>query len=130
MFVNDPNIRYMEIMKKLAQEQKLYIIIADSDYIYGTNYQFCHGFVGKGLTNMTQQKTIQSMGRIGRNNIQQEYNLCIKNPFTNFINSLRCNAAAVIFQKHLKKLDLKIKDKIKGKPFQIRYEPRNSIFQS
>jgi hypothetical protein len=73
MFVNDPNIRYMEIMKQLAQEQKLYIIIADSDYIYGTNYQFCHGFVGKGLTNMTQQKTIQSMGRIGRNNIQQEY---------------------------------------------------------
>ena len=73
MFVNEPNIRYMEIMKKQAQEQKLYIIIADSDYIYGTNYQFCHGFVGKGLTNMTQQKTIQSMGRIGRNNIQQEY---------------------------------------------------------
>jgi len=73
MFVNEPNIIYMEIMKKLAQEQKLYIIIADSDYIYGTNYQFCHGFIGKGLTNMTQQKTIQSMGRIGRNNIQQEY---------------------------------------------------------
>ena len=73
VFVNNPNIRYMEIMKKLASEQKLYIIIAQSDYIYGTNYQFCHGFIGKDLTHMTQQKTIQALGRIGRNNIQQEY---------------------------------------------------------
>ena len=32
----------MDIMKKLAEEQKLYLIIASSDYIYGTNYQFCH----------------------------------------------------------------------------------------
>ena len=72
---NSPsNIKYMEIMKKLAYEQKLYIIIASSDYIYGTNYQFCHGFIGKDLTdNMTQQKIIQAMGRIGRNKIQQEY---------------------------------------------------------
>ena len=67
------NIKYMEIMKKLAYEQKLYIIIASSDYIYGTNYQFCHGFIGKDLKNMTQQKIIQAMGRIGRNKIQQEY---------------------------------------------------------
>lgn len=67
------NIKYMEIMKKLAYEQKLYIIIASSDYIYGTNYQFCHGFIGKDLTNMTQQKIIQAMGRIGRNKIQQDY---------------------------------------------------------
>lgn len=73
VFVNQPNIRYMEIMKRLATEQKLYIIIAQSDYIYGTNYQFCHGFIGKDLTNMTHQKTIQALGRIGRNNIQQEY---------------------------------------------------------
>jgi len=57
----------------MATEQQLYIIIAQSDYIYGTNYQFCHGFIGKDLTNMTQQKTIQAMGRIGRGNIQQEY---------------------------------------------------------
>jgi hypothetical protein len=63
----------MEIMKRLANEQRLFLIIASSDYIYGTNYQFCHGFIGKDLTNMTQQKTIQAIGRIGRNNIQQEY---------------------------------------------------------
>jgi len=73
VFVNQPNIQYMEIMKRMAVQQKLYIIIAQSDYIYGTNYQFCHGFIGKDLTNMTQQKTIQAMGRIGRNNIQQDY---------------------------------------------------------
>lgn len=73
VFINQPNIQYMEIMKRMAVQQKLYIIIAQSDYIYGTNYQFCHGFVGKDLTNMTQQKTIQAMGRIGRNNIQQDY---------------------------------------------------------
>jgi len=73
MFLEKPNIKYMEIMKKLADEQRLFIIIASSDYIYGTNYQFCHGFIGKDLKNMTQQKTIQAMGRIGRNNIQQSY---------------------------------------------------------
>lgn len=73
LFTNNPNIQYMEVMKKLADEQRLFIIIASSDYIYGTNYQFCHGFIGKDLTNMTQQKTLQAMGRIGRNNIQQDY---------------------------------------------------------
>ena len=69
------NTRYMEIMKMLADEQRLFIIIASSDYIYGTNYQFCHGFIGKDLKNMTQQKTLQAMGRIGRNNIQQDYTI-------------------------------------------------------
>ena len=64
---------YMEIMKRMAYEQQLFLIIASSDYIYGTNYQLCHGFLGKDLHNMTQQKIIQAMGRIGRNNIQQEY---------------------------------------------------------
>ena len=61
--------------KRLAFEQKLYLIIASSDYIYGTNYQFCHCFIGKDLTNMTQQKIIQAMGRVGRSNIQQEYTI-------------------------------------------------------
>jgi hypothetical protein len=73
MFTNSPHPAYMEIMKRLAYEQKLYIIIASTDYIYGTNYAFCHGFIGKDLTNMTQQKIIQAMGRVGRNKIQQEY---------------------------------------------------------
>jgi hypothetical protein len=75
LFVENANVKYMEIMKKLAEQQRLFIIIASSDYIYGTNYQFCHGFIGKDLTQMTQQKTMQAMGRIGRNNIQQDYTI-------------------------------------------------------
>ena len=71
-------IKYMEIMKKLAEEQKLYLIIASSDYIYGTNYQFCHGYLSKDLTNMTQEKTIQAFGRIGRKNNQMDYTLRIR----------------------------------------------------
>ena len=70
---NKANPKYMEIMKRLAYEQRLFVILASSDYIYGTNYQFCHGFIGKDLLHMTQQKTIQAMGRIGRNQTQQEY---------------------------------------------------------
>ena len=74
VFINHENITYTEIMKKLADEQKLYMIIASSDYIYGTNYQFCHGFLSKDLV-LTQEKVIQAMGRIGRNNIQQTYTI-------------------------------------------------------
>ncbi len=73
MFAEGQDVRYVEIVKKLADEQRLFIIVASSDYIYGTNYQFCHGFIGKDLANMTQQKTLQALGRIGRNNIQQSY---------------------------------------------------------
>jgi len=75
MFDKTTDVQYMEIMKRLADTQKLFVIIASSDYIYGTNYQFCHGFIGKDLKNMTQQKIIQAMGRIGRNNIQQDYSV-------------------------------------------------------
>jgi hypothetical protein len=74
VFINHTNIRYMEIMKKLADEQKLYMIIATSDYIYGTNYQFCHSYLSKDL-DLTQEKIIQAMGRVGRNNIQQNYTI-------------------------------------------------------
>ena len=50
------------------------MIIASSDYIYGTNYQFCHGYLSKDLK-LTQEKLIQAMGRVGRNNVQQTYTL-------------------------------------------------------
>jgi hypothetical protein len=69
------NSQYEEIVKRLANEQRLFIILASSDYIYGTNYAFCHGMIGKDLQKMTSQKTLQAMGRIGRNNIQQEYTI-------------------------------------------------------
>ena len=72
VFINHCNPQYLEIMKKMADVQKLYMIIASSDYIYGTNYQFCHGYLSKDL-NLSQDKIIKAMGRIGRNNIQQDY---------------------------------------------------------
>jgi hypothetical protein len=72
VFTEHRSSEYTEIMKRLADEQKLFLIIADSDYIYGTNYQFCHGYLSKDL-DLTQEKIIQALGRIGRNNIQQEY---------------------------------------------------------
>ena len=74
VFTSHESIEYTEIMKKLADKQQLYLIIADSDYIYGTNYQFCHGYLSKDMK-MSQEKIIQALGRIGRNNIQQEYSV-------------------------------------------------------
>lgn len=77
VFTNHKSIAYTEIMKKLADQQKLYMIIASSDYIYGTNYQFCHGYLSKDLA-LTQEKIIQALGRIGRNNIQQDYSVRLR----------------------------------------------------
>lgn len=74
VFTSHENITYTEVMKTLAYEQKLYLIIASSDYIYGTNYSFCHGYLSKDLK-LTQEKIIQALGRIGRNNIQQDYTI-------------------------------------------------------
>jgi hypothetical protein len=73
ILIKQDNPTYEEIVKRLAQEQKLFLILTSSDYIYGTNYQFCHGFIGKDLQNMTAHKTLQAMGRMGRNKHQQEY---------------------------------------------------------
>ena len=67
--------KYTEVMKALAQEQKLYLIIASTDYIYGTNYQFCHGYISKDLQDMSQEKCIQAMGRVGRNKLQHDYSV-------------------------------------------------------
>ena len=78
VFMKSNDIKYMEIMKKLAEHQKLYLIIASSDYIYGTNYQFCHGYLSKDLLNMTQEKMIQAFGRVGRQNSQMDYTLRIR----------------------------------------------------
>lgn len=75
VFSKHNSVRYMEVMKQLAQEQKLYLIIASTDYIYGTNYQFCHGYISKDLTEMSQEKAIQAMGRVGRNKLQYDYSL-------------------------------------------------------
>ena len=78
VFSNEVNSKYMEIMKRLAFEERLYLIIADCNFIYGINYQMCHAFFGKDLKEMTQQKIIQAIGRIGRGNVQQEYTIRIR----------------------------------------------------
>ena len=73
LFIADAHPEYLEVMKRLAQSQDLFIIIASSDFVFGTNYNFCHGFIGKDMANMTQAKTIQCLGRIGRSNINSTY---------------------------------------------------------
>lgn len=74
VFTHHENIRYREIMKTLADRQQLFMLIASSDYIYGTNYQFSQGYLGKDL-NLTQEKIIQAMGRVGRGHLQQNYSI-------------------------------------------------------
>jgi hypothetical protein len=78
VFTKHTNKRYIDIMKTLAEQQKLYLIIASSDYIYGTNYQFCHGYLSKDLLNLTQEKMIQAFGRIGRSSSQYDYTLRLR----------------------------------------------------
>ena len=75
VFAQHDGDRYMEIMKDLAMNQKLYLIIASTDFIYGTNYQFCHGYLSSDLQGMSQEKAIQAMGRVGRNKLQFDYSL-------------------------------------------------------
>lgn len=58
--------RYLEIMKELAVQQKLYLIIATTSYIYGTNYPFANAYIAKDLKDITQEELIQAMGRVGR----------------------------------------------------------------
>lgn len=78
VFAKHTNIDYVAIMKELAVRQKLYLIIASTDYIYGTNYQFCHGYIGKDLSNLSQEKLIQAFGRVGRSNVRQDYSLRLR----------------------------------------------------
>ena len=78
VFAKHTNIDYVAIMKELAVRQKLYLIIASTDYIYGTNYQFCHGYIGKDLSDLSQEKLIQAFGRVGRSNARQDYSLRLR----------------------------------------------------
>ena len=97
------NKKYMEMMKDLADKQRLFMIIASTDYIYGTNYQFCHGFIGRDLQTVTQQKLLQALGRIGRNNIQQDYTIrfrddnLIKLIFTKQENNIEARNLCALF---------------------------------
>jgi hypothetical protein len=74
VFSMKPDNSYVELIKKMAYNQKLGRHRHVGLHLR-TNYNFCHGFLGKDLLNMTQQKIIQSIGRIGRGNIQQTYTI-------------------------------------------------------
>ena len=78
VFTQDNNDDYVAIMKELAVKQKLYLIIASTDYIYGTNYQFCHGYIGKDLKNLSQEKIIQALGRVGRSDSKKDYSIRLR----------------------------------------------------
>ena len=80
VFIKDENVdvNYLAIMKGLAEAQKLYVILASTDYIYGTNYQFCHGYISKDLEDMTQEKMIQAFGRVGRSDVLKDYSIRLR----------------------------------------------------
>ena len=44
-----------------ADNKQLLLIIAESDYIYGTNYQFSHVFLGKDLENISFEKLFNQL---------------------------------------------------------------------
>tara|TARA_B100001758_G_scaffold247706_1_gene266660 strand:+ start:2214 stop:4601 length:2388 start_codon:yes stop_codon:yes gene_type:complete len=79
VFCKHESQEYVDIMKELAEQQCLFMIIASTDYIYGTNYQFCHAYLGKDLEGATQEKIIQAMGRVGRGAFQHSYSLRFRN---------------------------------------------------
>lgn len=78
VFAKHTNSKYMEIMKELATQQYLFMIIADSDYIYGTNYMFCQGYIGNGMQ-LTPEKIIQAIGRVGRGQQGQQNSIRFRN---------------------------------------------------
>lgn len=79
VFTQHNNVDYTELIKQLASEQKMLVIFASPDYIYGTNYQFCHSYICDDLLDMSREKCIQAMGRVGRNHIQQTYSIRFRN---------------------------------------------------
>jgi hypothetical protein len=57
---------YNDIMKELADQKKLLFMIAGSEYINGTNFQFDHGYLADDIVNINQETIIQAIGRVGR----------------------------------------------------------------
>lgn len=64
--LHENDLEFNDIMKELADAKQLMLILATSDYIYGTNYQFAHGYLSDDIKDITQEKIIQSIGRVGR----------------------------------------------------------------
>lgn len=77
--LNNDNNEYNIIMRELADSKKLFMIIASSDYIYGTNYQFAHCYLSPNLKYITQEKIIQAIGRVGRKEKNKTFTFRILN---------------------------------------------------
>lgn len=78
ILTNDNN-EYNTVMRELADSKKLLLIIASSDYIYGTNYQFAHCYLSHNIANITQEKIIQAIGRVGRKEKNKRFTFRILN---------------------------------------------------
>jgi len=102
VFTNHTSRDYVAIMKELAQNQQLYLIIASTDYIYGTNYQFCHGYVGKDLNNLTQEKLVQAFGRVGRKNTKKDYSIRLRDD--RFVDTLLLKSENMIEVENMNRL--------------------------
>ena len=96
VFIENSCKDYNAIMFDLASTQKLFLIIASSDYIYGTNYQFSHGYIGKDL-NLSQEKIIQALGRIGRSGSNETYSIRLRND----------DVAKKLFEKEVDKMEVR-----------------------
>ena len=57
---------YENIIKELMDDKRLFVAIVNSDYIYGVNYQFSHCYLAKDIEDISHEKIIQSIGRVGR----------------------------------------------------------------
>lgn len=65
VFNNHSEDDYNDIMKELADQKKLVFMIAGSEYINGTNFQFYHGYLADDII-INQETIIQAIGRVGR----------------------------------------------------------------
>jgi len=71
---------YNDIMKELADQKKLLFMIAGSEYINGTNFQFYHGYLADDIMNINQETIIQAIGRVGRKEKNKTFTFRFRDP--------------------------------------------------
>jgi hypothetical protein len=71
---------YNDIMKELADQKKLVFMIAGSEYINGTNFQFDHGYLADDIININQETIIQAIGRVGRKEKNKAFTFRFRDP--------------------------------------------------
>ena len=70
---------YNDIMKELADQKKLLFMIAGSEYINGTNFQFYHGYLADDII-INQETIIQAIGRVGRKEKNKTFTFRFRDP--------------------------------------------------